>query len=316
VAKSEPLAGGAYAAYAASPPLPARLRRVLGTDWLLGWAMVLPVLLIVLGLVGYPFYTAIMTSFQARLLGGEGTWVGLANYAALLSQQSLFLLAAVNTVAYTFCAVGLKFVLGMTFACVLNHHIVWRNFWRGLLFLPWAVPAIVAGFAWRFLYDTSGFVNTLVVEWKLRDDFIYFLSDPHLALPAVILVAVWTGTPFYTMNFVAGMQGISDELYEAAEIDGANTLQRFRYITLPGLLHVILITVMLSTIWTSSNITQIFVLTLGGPQHATTTVPFLSYEMAIVNKQLGAGAAISLLMVPAYLLLVIPLTRRMLRQEA
>jgi multiple sugar transport system permease protein len=118
------------------------------------------------------------------------------------------------------------------------------------------------------------------------------------------------------MNFLAGMQAISQELYEAAEIDGAGTAQRFWYITLPGLASVIAVTAMLSTIWTSANLTQVFVLTGGGPNYATTTLPLLAYLTAIPGHRLGAGAAISMMIVPFYMILVYFLTRRMLRQEA
>jgi ABC-type sugar transport system permease subunit len=111
------------------------------------------------------------------------------------------------------------------------------------------------------------------------------------------------------------MQAISHELYEAAEIDGANTWQRFLHVTVPGLQPVILVTALLSTIWTSANLTPIFVLTNGGPNYATTTLPLLSYFTAIPGHQLGAGAAIAMTMVPFYLVLVLFLTRRMLRQD-
>jgi multiple sugar transport system permease protein len=147
------------------------------------------------------------------------------------------------------------------------------------------------------------------------DDYIYFFNDASIALPALILVLVWSGTPFWTMNFLAGMQSISQEMYEAAEIDGAATFQRFIHITLPSLQSVIFVTMLLSTIWTSANLTQIFVLTGGGPNYATTTLPLLAYQVAIPGHRLGAGAAISMMMVPFYLVLVFFLTRRMLKQD-
>ena len=134
-------------------------------------------------------------------------------------------------------------------------------------------------------------------------------------IAALILVTIWSGTPFWTMNFLAGMQAISQELYEAAEIDGAGTFQRFLYVTLPSLQHVVLVTALLSTIWTSANLTQIFVLTGGGPSYATTTLPMLAYLTAIAGRQMGAGAAISMMMMPGYIILVYFLTKRMLRQE-
>jgi ABC-type sugar transport system permease subunit len=291
-------------------------RRLLGPDWALGWLLVGPVFLIVMALLVYPFFDAILLSFQDRFIGKTGTWVGLQNYTDFFTNpNSLFLRAAWNTLVFTGGAVAGKFLLGMAMACVLNQELPLRNILRGLMFLPWAVPAVVTAYAWRFLFDTSGPINGLIAEFRLRDDYIYFFNDARIAMAALLTVVVWSGTPFWTMNFLAGMQSISNELYEAAEIDGAGVWQRFLYITLPGLQHVILVTTLLSTIWTSANLTQIFVLTGGGPNYATTTLPLLSYLVAIPGTQLGAGAAISMMMMPAYIILVYFLTRQMLRQE-
>ena len=291
-------------------------RRLLGRDWVLGWLLVLPVFLIVMALLIYPFIDAILLSFQQRFIGQAGTWVGIQNYVDLFTRpDSKFVKSAWVTVVYTGAAIGGKLVIGMAMACVLNQRIPLRNINRGLMFLPWAVPAVVTAYAWRFLFDTSGPINGLILKYALLDDYIYFFNDARIALPALILVVIWSGTPFWTMNFLAGMQAISGELYEAAEIDGASTFQRFRYITLPGLKPVILVTALLSTIWTSANLTQILVLTGGGPNDATTTLPLLAYRVAIPGHELGMGATISMMMVPAYMIMVYFLTRQMLKQE-
>jgi multiple sugar transport system permease protein len=292
------------------------LRRVLGPDWKLGCLLVAPVVTIVTALLIYPFVDAILLSFQERFIGKTGTWVGLANYAALFADTTTpWVKAAVTTLVVTGGAIGIKFLIGITMACVLNQDLPARNFLRGVMFLPWAVPAVVAAYVWRFMFDTTGPINGAIAAFGFLDDYIYFFNDARLAVPALIVVIVWAGTPFWTMNFLAGMQAISGELYEAAEIDGASTLQRFWNITLPGLQPVILVTALLSTIWTSANLTPIFVLTNGGPNYATTTVPLLSYFVAIPGHQLGMGAAIAMTMVPFYLVLVLFLTRRMLRQD-
>ena len=289
--------------------------RLLGRDWLLGWVLVGPVFIILMALLIYPFIDAILLSFQERFIGQAGTWIGLRNYTNLFGPNSLFLKAAWNTVAITGAAIGGKLIIGMAMACVLNQQLRMRNLWRGLMFLPWAVPAVVTAYAWRFLFDTSGPINGMIAQFGLLDDYIYFFSDARIALPALILVVIWSGTPFWTMNFLAGMQAIPGEQYEAAEIDGASTFQRFRYITVPSLMPVILVTGLLSTIWTSANLTQILVLTGGGPNYSTTTLPLLAYLVAIPGHELGAGAAISMMMMPVYTILVFFLTRQMLRQE-
>lgn len=292
------------------------VRRVLGPEWQLGWLLVAPVVLIVSALLIYPFIDAILLSFQERFIGKTGTWVGAANYVDLVSNASSpWLKAAWTTLLVTGGAIASKFVIGMAMASVLNQEIPAKNLFRGLMFLPWAVPAVVSAYVWRFMFDTTGPINGAIANFHLADDYIYFFNDASLAVPALILVIVWAGTPFWTMNLLAGMQAIGQELYEAAEIDGAGTIQRFLYVTLPSLQPVIFVTALLSTIWTSANLTQVFVLTGGGPNYATTTLPLLSYYVAIPGHQLGAGAAIAMTMVPFYAVLVFFLTRRLLRQE-
>ena len=289
------MANAAAPAIAVRAHRPSALRRVLGPEWMLGWLMVSPVVLIVTSLLIYPFLDSFALSFQSRFIGKEGTWVGLANYGELVSSTATpWVRAAITTVVITGSAIIGKFIIGMAMACVLNQDIPARNLFRGMMFLPWAVPAVVTAYVWRFLFDTTGPINGAIANFGILDDYIYFFNDAKMAVPALIVVIVWAGTPFWTMNFIAGMQAISSELYEAAEIDGANTWQRFLHVTLPGLQSVILVTGLLSTIWTSANLTPIFVLTNGGPNYATTTLPLLSYFVAIPGHQLGAGAAIAM----------------------
>jgi len=290
---------------------------VLGRDWLLSWLMVGPVVLIVVALLIYPFLDAFVLSFQERFIGQTGAWVGLQNYAYLVNgSDQLFWKAFAITCAFTGAAIIGKLILGLSMAAVLNQdYLPAKNIWRGIMFLPWAVPAVVTAYVWRFLFDTTGPINGAIAEFGLMDDYIYFFNDAKLALPALALVVIWAGTPFWTMNLLAGMQAISQELYEAAEIDGAGTAQKYWFITLPSLQPVLFVTAMLSTIWTSANLTQIIILTGGGPNNATMTLPLLSYLTAIPGHQLGMGAAISMTIVPVYMVLVYFLTRRMLRQE-
>src|SRR4051794_6687243 len=277
--------------------------------------MVGPVVIIVVTLLIYPFLDAFVLSFQERFIGQTGTWIGLGNYSALLS-DALFLKAFGITFAFTGAAILGKLIIGLTMAAVLNQeYLPAKNIFRGIMFLPWAVPAVVTAYVWRFLFDTTGPINGAIAEFGLANDYLYFFTDPKLAVPALVAVVIWSGTPFWTMNLLAGMQAIGQEMYEAAEIDGAGTFHRWLYITLPSLRSVILVTALLSTIWTSANLTQIFVLTGGGPNYATTTLPLLAYLVAIPGTRLGAGAAISMTMLPIYLILVFFLTRRMLRQS-
>jgi len=278
--------------------------------------MIGPVVAIVVALLIYPFLDAFLLSFQERFIGQSGRWIGLENYVNLFNgTDQIFPKALGITFILTGAAIVGKLIIGLTMAAVLNQDIPFRNIFRGIMFLPWAVPAVVTAYVWRFLFDTTGPINGIIAEFGVLDDYLYFFNDAKLALPALTVVVIWAGVPFWTMNILAGMASISQELYEAAEIDGAGTAQRFWHITLPGVQPVLFVTAMLSTIWTSANLTQIIILTGGGPNNATMTVPLLSYLEAIPGHTLGAGAAISMTLVPFYAILVFFLTRRMLRQE-
>ncbi len=296
-------------------------RRVLGRDWQIAWLFVLPLAVILAGFVAYPFVAGIVLSFQHKVIGGEATWIGFDNFRALLigdQYSAVFWKSVWVSLVYTAVAVAVKLALGMCMALLLNEPFRGRTFMRALLFLPWAVPTIIVGLTWRWIYDgsLSGLLNHVRVEYLGRDTLMQFLANPDLALWSVIAVAIWQGTPFYTMMFLAGMQAIPNDQYEAAALDGANVFRRFRDVTLPGLRPAIIVTALLSTIWTANSINFIFVLTRGGPVDATMTFPMLAYEIGIAGaRQLGLAAAVSVLFFPLFIVVIYLLTKRMLSAE-
>ena len=297
-------------------PLGSKALRFIMRDRQLGYLFLAPALLVVLCLVAYPFVSAVVLTFQQKTAGAPGKYIGLNNYRELLSNE-VFWRTVYNTIFYTGVAVALKFVFGLGMALVLNQERLFNNFFRSFLLIPWAVPAVIAALNWRWIYDdASGLINNVLVRLELIDETISWLSNPNLAMFAVIAVVVWQGTPFFTMGFLAGLQSISKELYEAAEIDGATVLQQFRHITLPCLSPIIITVVMLSTILTSAGIQFVLILTNGGPADRTMTFPMLSYAYALGGAQrLGMGATVSLFFFPAFVILIYFLTRRMLREK-
>jgi len=306
-----PPSGGSSGPVAFGP----KIRRILGRDWAIGLVFVLPVALILLALVAYPFLSSIWLSLNAKRLGGAASFVGLGNYVQLF-QDKRFLQAAGNTIVYTFGGVGLKLLVGMVSALVLNQALPPRNLWRMLLFLPWSIPVVIGAFTWRFIYDgLNGILSQALYRSGLVDHIIYFLSDPQLALRSVLAVVVWQGTPFYTMNFLAGLAAIPQEYYEAAELDGADDVRKFIHITLPFLTPVTIIVTLLSTIWTSNEMQFVYVLTRGGPHGVTLTLPVLAYQTAMELRELGLGAATSLMFFPILAIIMFVLTRRILREE-
>ncbi len=298
------------------------LRHVLGRDWKIAWVFLLPLLAVLIGLVAYPFIAGIILSFQHKVVGQPPTWAGLDNYRALLvgeQYSGTFWNSVRVSFMYTGAAVAVKLLLGMCMALLLNEKFRGQTLMRAVLFLPWAMPTIIVALTWRWILDGSpaGLINYIRIEFFEQDTLVQFLASPDLALWSVIVVAIWQGTPFYTMMLLAAMQAIPNEQYEAAALDGANVFRRFSDITLPSLVPAITITALLSTIWTANSINFIFALTRGGPVNATMTFPMLAYEVGIAGaRQLGLAAAVSVLFFPIFIVAIYLLTKRMLSTEA
>ena len=293
-----------------------KISRFFLRDRTLGYLFLAPALLVVIGVVAYPFVNAVLLTFQTKTAGAVGRYIGLDNYRELLNMD-VFWRTVYNTVFYTGMSVGIKFIFGLGMALVLNQERLFNNLFRSFLLIPWAVPTVISALNWRWIYDdASGLINNILVRLNLIEETISWLSDPHLAMFAVIAVVVWQGTPFFTMGFLAGLQAIPQELYEAAEIDGATVLQQFRHITLPCLRPIFITVVMLSTILTAAGIQFVLVLTNGGPADRTMIFPLLSYTLALGGAQrLGMGATVSLFFFPVFVILIYFLTRRMLRER-
>jgi multiple sugar transport system permease protein len=315
---------------ATAPPPPGRgsltpTQRRLGRDWRLAALFLGPMAVLVGGLVLVPIARSVVTSTTERH-GQDSVFVGLDNYIALASDEQ-FRTGVVNSFVFTAYAEVFKVVLGLSAALLLHHRRRGRAALAGLLLLPWVVPTVVTAFSWRALLDPIfGSVNTLLTESgigpllagaHLVDSWpAGWLSDASLAMPSVILVNVWKGVPFFTITFLAGLKAIPADLYEAATIDGASSLRRFTHVTLPGLRHVITVTVTLSSIWTFNNFDLIWLLTQGGPGDATAPYVLVAYSKAILQLQFGAGAAVTLVMLPIIGGLVFVLVRLMRRNDA
>lgn len=301
-------------------PIPSH-RFSLGRDWRLGFALTLPVVAIIVGLIAFPIAYSVWLSVQDIKLGGQGTYVGLGNYYKVLFDSGArihnqFINSLYVTLVYVGGALLGKFIIGMATALILHAQIKGRNFWRALLFLPWSIPAIVSAYSWKWIYnDVNGIFNNLLMGYGLIDRPILFLADPTLAIWSILLAVVWQGTPFWTMTFLAGLQAISHEIYEAAEIDGASTARSFWHVTLPNLTSVIVVTVMLSTIFTTNSIQYIYILTNGGPGGATETFPLLALSQGLRAYDLGIAATIPLLFFPAFALFIYLISKRMLQAE-
>jgi multiple sugar transport system permease protein len=306
------------AAPASSYPLrPVRyplVRGYAGRNALTGYLLLVPVLLVLLGLVAYPFVYAIFISFTSRVVGDAGEWVGLANFRYLAGQPA-FQRAVANTVTLVVVTGVAKFLIGLGLALLLNERIKGRGAFRALVLLPWAMPGFVAFLVWRLLFlPIGGGVNLVLQELGLLQGVIDWLGQRSTALPAVMVASVWRGFPFWCISFLAALQNVPTELYEAAKIDGASAWQRFLAVTLPAIRPVILTVVLLSSIWTANSFENIWIMTQGGPSDATMVFPVLAY-FGMQTQRLGEAAAVSVAMVPALLILVFVVTALMRDEE-
>jgi ABC-type sugar transport system permease subunit len=293
------------------------LRRRLGADWHLGYLFVLPMVIMVLALVAYPFCYAAYLSLTRKYVGVPPVYVGFENYVRL-AYDGFFRRAVWNSFIFTFASVGFKLVLGMVMALVLTSRIRYRNLFTGLLLIPWVAPTVVSALNFLWIFDASlGVLNYLLVKvFRILPQGVGWLSEPGTAMASVIFVNIWRGFPFFGISFLAGLKAIPGEQYEAAAVDGANIVQRFRHVTLPALRNIIIIVMLLSTIWTFNDFAIVYILTKGGPGGATQVLPVFSYEMAFGAQRLGEAIAVALYMLPALAMVIIVLSRYMRRSHA
>ena len=251
-----------------------RLQRALGKDWKIAAAFLAPTVILIAGLILYPFVNAIVLSFFTRTINRQEVFVGLTNYLRLLEDEQ-YLGSLLNTIRFTVFSVGVKLIVGIIIAALLNSRIPGRNVLSGLMLLPWIVPEVVTALTWRGIYDPIfGGLNPVLRFLGLIERDIAWLAEPGLALTSVISVNVWKGIPFFTILLLAGMKAIDKELYEAAEVDGANGFERFLRITLP------------------------YLMTGGGPGGETRVYSILAYERALLQFRYGPGAAVSISTAP------------------
>jgi len=293
------------------------LRRRLGADWHLGYLFVLPMVVMVLALVAYPFCYAAYLSLTRKYVGVPPVFVGFENYVRL-AYDGFFRRAVWNSFVFTFASVGFKLVLGMVMALVLTSRIRYRNLFTGLLLIPWVAPTVVSALNFLWIFDASlGVLNYLLVRvFRILPQGVGWLSEAGTAMASVIFVNVWRGFPFFGISFLAGLKAIPAELYEAAAVDGASIAQRFRHVTLPSLRNIIIIVMLLSTIWTFNDFAIVYILTKGGPGGATQVLPVFTYEMAFGAQRLGEAIAVALYMLPALAMVIIVLSRYMRRSHA
>jgi multiple sugar transport system permease protein len=300
------------AALAVRVPRPLISRRA--RDLLTGYAYLVPAAVCLGGTIVFPILKAIHMSLYNHVLirPQEYGFVGLGNYARVLRDE-VFWLTLWNSFVWVFGSVSLQFVGGFAAALLLHQGFRGRALVRTLTLVPWIIPGVVVALVWEWLYQPNyGVLNDLLIRAGVMHERVAWLSDPVLAMPAVIAANVWRGVPFFAVMLLAGLQAIPDELYEAARVDGAGVGGRFWHITLPMLRPIVVVATATRIIWTFNYADLIFVMTSGGPANATQITSTYTLLQAYSNLDFGYAATLSvvlLLVMLAFTILYLRLTR-------
>ena len=254
---------------------------LLPTIILLFILLVIPVIMV----IGYSF-------FDNVIVNKNPVFVGLKNYATVLHDKN-FWNAISNTLFFVIVSMVAHLVIGMVFALVLNTRYLGnktKGIFRVIYALPWMFTASVIAILWRMMLDPSGVLNYLMMTLHITSDKVSFLATRSIALQAVTLINIWSGYPFYMISILAGLQGISTDLYEASSLDGANTIQTYLRITLPQLKPILISLLMLDFVWTLQQFALIWMTTGGGPVNATETVSTSIYKQAFTKYQYSTAS--------------------------
>ena len=306
-------------AIAESVPKPgSRFRFILDRRDVLGSIMVAPAILYVLLLVGVPFLMAVYYSLSAyTIYDPSWSFVGLSNFEDII-ENPVFRQTLYNTFIFTFGSQFLGLILGKFGALLLLRPFPGRKFVRAIIILPWVVPVALATVAWQWMFDSL----YSVINWTLialgfitRDQAPNWLGTPELAMLTIIVVNAWRFFPFAIVIFLAGITAIPQDVLDAATVDGAGFWRRNYQIILPMILPIMAIGLIFGIVFTFTDLSIVFLLTMGGPGGATSVLGFAGFQTGIVSGDVSHGAAISLFMLPVLLVVVIFMLRFIRRRE-
>ena len=244
----------------------------------------------------YPIAAVIYFSFTQWDIVRPPVWIGLQNYQNLIADPT-FWKALTNSIVYLL-ATPIIIALSIVHAIVVNRKLRGINIFRALYFVPAVSGSIAIGIAWRWLFDRNGFINSLFISLGWLKQPVQWLSEPSLVLPIAMLLTIWAGIGYYSVIFVAGLQNIPEELYDAALIDGCNNFQKHRYVSLPGLRPQIVFVAVISSLAALKVFDEIYVLTnrTGGILDSGVTVVFYLWKQAFVLEHAGYAAAIAMVL--------------------
>lgn len=274
----------------------AKKRRFRLSDGWFAWLLILPAILFIAIIVAWPLVETVRLSFTDARIKGE-SYVGFENYRDLIDSRK-FRATIVRTFYWMFLSVAAKLVMGLIGATLLNAAVPGRALFRVLVMPPWVIPVAIGMIGWLWLYNGHFGLLAGAGQWiGFLDGPFEFLAYKQSAFYSAVVADVWVGTPMVTLFLLAAMQGVPKDLYEAAWVDGASRWYRFRRITIPQIMPVMVSMALLSAIWTFNSFEIIWILTEGGPRGATTTLIVDTYKVAIGNFKFGEGAARAVIIV-------------------
>jgi raffinose/stachyose/melibiose transport system permease protein len=283
-----------------------------------GWLMLLPALLVYLGFAFYPMIDVIHLSIlKWNGLTPTREYVGLANFNEAFTKDTVFWTALKNSLIWTGLSVIFPPLLGFLFAIGLNQLIPWRNPLRAIFYLPVVIAPIAAATIWKWMFDPFfGLFNAMLSAVGLQNWQLDWLGDSSVALYSAFIAYVWQTAGFSMVLFLAGLQGVSQSLVEAARIDGAGRFKTFKHVTLPALRTTIAIVLVLSIINSLKAFDIVYGMTGGGPAQSTQMLAMWAYTQAMQLGAFGVGSAISVVLLALTMIIVIPYLRWQLKREA
>jgi ABC-type sugar transport system permease subunit len=281
------------------------------------WLLLAPSLLIILGVTLWPVISTFILSFFRAPPGINQvrTFVGFANYLEMLRDQ-LFWETIGRTLYFTVVSVGLELILGLAIAQLIHSHPWGWQFLRLSLIIPWAVPTIVNGAMWRWIYSSDfGALNGLLMQLGLIKHYVPWLTLPNMAMNLVIVADIWHTMPFVALVLQAALATLPEDLDEAAAVDGANAWQRFWQIRLPLLRPAILVALIVRTVDAFRVFDIVYIITNGGPAYKTLTITYLTYLNSFAFGKQGTGAALSFLISTFTIIMALIYIRFLYRPE-
>src|SRR6187200_1491193 len=258
------------------------------------YAFLAPALILLGVFVFYPIAAVIYYSLTDYDIVTPPVFIGLANFARLLDDDVLRL-ALLHSFVYLLVT-PILIVLSIALAIVVNRKLRGIHVYRALYFVPAVSGSIAIGLTWRWLFDRSGFINSVLVSWGVIHEPIQWLATPSLTLPIAMSLTIWAGIGYYAVIFLAGLQNISEELYDAARIDGCTDFQKHRYVSLPGLRPQIIFVAVISSLAALKVFDEIYVLTnrSGGILDSGVTMVFYLWKQAFQLSHAGYASAIAM----------------------